>query len=94
LEASFKGGQGSTSGCRAIEEEEEETETVKSGNGNLKKIKDIRLLEYLFSFYIIFFHILFSGIYLRQNIPITNGKELSPNVDKVMQNILMNYWEQ
>jgi hypothetical protein len=36
LEASFKGGQGSTSGCRAIEEEEEEEEdsTVRS----LKKV--------------------------------------------------------
>jgi hypothetical protein len=45
----------------------------------MKKKKESYFDEYLlFSFHVILFHILVSGLYMRRNIPATNTKLLSP----------------
>jgi hypothetical protein len=46
------------------------------------------LAHILFSVHKIFFCTVLTGIYLGKNIPIRNGEELGPNVDKIMSTML------
>jgi hypothetical protein len=49
----------------------------------IMNLKENRQLEYLFSVHIILSHTLLPGIYLRRNIPVTDGKNLNLPVDVI-----------
>jgi hypothetical protein len=47
----------------------------------------------LFCIHVILLHIVLSGVYLRRNIPVTDGKEVILTADKICSGDLMYCWE-